>query len=139
MHRGQEGAESKNILPQTRDFGLQGANVASNKVVHGVSHSGADLSNSRGGRGMGSRGCSKGIHSCCNVGLVLGSSGLQGRNPLVRIAHERDERCKVGGSGCDCSVEVGARVLEVSTPGEHDRRARGERPPELHRLGGRVA
>ncbi len=78
MHSSQEGAESKNILPQTRDVGLQGANVVSNEVVHGVSHSGADLSNSRGGRGMGVRGCSEGIHSCCNIGLVLGSSGLQG-------------------------------------------------------------
>ena len=53
MHSGQEGAETKNILPQTRDVGFQGANVASNVVVHGVSHNGADLSNRRGGRGMG--------------------------------------------------------------------------------------
>jgi len=40
MHRGQEGAESKNILPQTREVRLQGANVASNEVIHGVIHSG---------------------------------------------------------------------------------------------------
>ena len=85
MHSGQEGAESKNILPHTRDVGLQGANVASNEVVHDVSHSGADLSNSRGSHGMGGRGCIEGIHSCCNVCLVLGSSGLQGLDPLVRM------------------------------------------------------
>ena len=42
MHICQEGAESNNILPQTRDVGLQGANVASNVVGDGVSHSGAN-------------------------------------------------------------------------------------------------
>jgi hypothetical protein len=115
MHSGQEGAESKKILPQTRDVGLQGANVVSNAVVHGVSHNGADLSNSHGGRGMGGRGFSKGMHSRCNVGLVLGSSGLQGQNPLVRIAHDCDEQSEGGGSGRDRSVEVGAQVLEVGT------------------------
>ncbi len=89
--------------------------MVSNAVVHGVSHNSADLSNSRGGRGMGGRGCSEGIHSCCNVGLVLGSSGLQGQNHLVCIAYERDEQSEGGGSGCDSSVEVGAQVLEVGS------------------------
>jgi len=115
MHSGQEGTESKNILPKTRDVRFQGANVVSNAVVYGISHNGADLSNRHGSRGMGDRGCKKGMHSCCNVGLVLGSSGLQGRNPLVRIAHEHDEQSEGGGSGRDHSVDVGARVLEVST------------------------
>jgi len=45
--------------------------------------------------------------------LILGSSGLQGRNPRVRLAHERNEQSEVGGSGYDCSAEVGERVLEV--------------------------
>ena len=99
MHICDEGAESENILPQTRDDGRQGANVTANVVVDGV----VKPSDGRSGRGMGGRGLHEGSPSgsdvgriLCSSGLHVGSSGLQVRKPCVRLAHEQNECREVG-------------------------------------------
>ena len=86
MHICDEGAESENILPQTRDDGRQGANVTANVVVDGV----VKPSDGRSSRGMGGSGLHEGSHSgsdvgriLCSSGLHVGSSCLQVRNPCV--------------------------------------------------------
>jgi hypothetical protein len=73
MHICDEGAESKNILPQTQDDGRQGANVMANVVVDGV----LKPSDGRSGRGMGGHGLHEGSHSGSDVGRIRCSSGLQ--------------------------------------------------------------
>ena len=87
MHICQEGSESNNLLPQTRDVGPQGAKMASNVVNNGIIHGDAKPSDCRSGRGLGGRECREGSLSCRNVGLILGNSGLQGQHPCVRLAH----------------------------------------------------
>ena len=61
--------------------------MASNVVNDGVIHGGAKPSDCRSGCDLGGHGRREGSLSCRDIGLILGSSGLQGCHPCVHLTH----------------------------------------------------